>query len=45
MLKAEFNFSDEELESYIFGYSENHLNRVLSKFNADILNEFKNTDN
>ncbi len=42
-LQEEFSLSNDELNSYIFGYSENHLNRVLSKFNLDIMNEFKNT--
>ena len=41
-LKNKFQLSDEELESFIFGYTENHLNRVLSKFNLDIMEEFKN---
>lgn len=41
-LQQEFSFNSEELNSYIFGYDENNLNRVLSKFNFDIMNEFKN---
>lgn len=44
-LKEQFQFNDEELESYIFGYTENHLNRALSKFNLDIMNEFRNKGN
>ncbi len=42
-LQMEFSLSDDELDSYIFGYDENHLNRVLSKFNLDIMNEFRNS--
>ena len=42
-LQEEFSLSNDELNSYIFGYTENHLDRVLSKFNLDIMNEFKNT--
>lgn len=41
-LQKKFSLSNDELNSYIFGYNENHLNRVLSKFNLDIMNEFKN---
>lgn len=41
-LKDEFGFSNDELDSYIFGYTENHSDRILSKFNMDITNEFKN---
>lgn len=41
-LKDEFGFSNEELDAYIFGYTENHSNRILSKFNMDIMDEFKN---
>ena len=40
-LKTKFDLDDEEIEAYIFGYSDNHLSRVLSKFNLDIRNEFK----
>lgn len=43
-LKKEFELDDEEIRSYIFGYTDNHLNRVLSKFNLDIMNEFINND-
>lgn len=42
-LQMEFSLSDDELDSYIFGHDENHLNRVLSKFNLDIMNEFRNS--
>lgn len=42
MLKTEFQITEEELDSYIFGYTDNHYNRVLSKFNRDIMNEFRN---
>lgn len=40
-LKTKFDLDDKEIEAYIFGYSHNHLSRVLSKFNLDIRNEFK----
>lgn len=40
-LKEEFELSDSELSAYIFGYTENHLDRVLSKFNHDIMKEFR----
>lgn len=40
-LKKKFELSDDELRSYIFGYTENHLNRILSKFNLDMMNEFR----
>lgn len=43
-LKKDFNINDEELKSYIFGYTDDHLNRTLSKFNLDIMNEFRNGD-
>ena len=43
-LKNEFGLSDDEIMEYIFGYTNNHLNRVLSKFNLDILDEFKNLE-
>ena len=36
----EFGLSEEEIKRYVFGYTENHLNRVLSKFNMDIMKEF-----
>ncbi len=39
-LESEFGFSREELDAYIFGYTDNHLNRVLSKFNLDMVKEF-----
>lgn len=42
-LREEFSLSDDELDAYIFGYDESHLNRVLSKFNLDIMNEFRNS--
>ena len=41
-LKEVFGLSNEELDSFLFGYTENHLDRILSKFNMDILNEFRN---
>lgn len=40
-LKKKFELSNDELRSYIFGYTENHLNRILSKFNLDMMNEFR----
>ena len=43
-LKKDFGLDDEEIMSYIFGYTDNHLNRVLSKFNSDIMDEFRNID-
>ncbi len=42
VLKEGFEMSDGEIRSYIFGYGENHSDRVLSKFNMDIMNEFRN---
>ena len=39
-LKRQFGIGTDELSEYIFGYTEDHLNRVLSKFNKDIMNEF-----
>lgn len=44
LLKESFELTDDELKAYIFGYTENHLNRVLSKFNLDIMNEFSSSD-
>lgn len=32
-------FDDESLKAAIFGYTDDHLNRVLSKFNLDIMNQ------
>lgn len=43
-LQEEFLLSDDELDAYIFGYDENNLTRVLSKFNSDIMNEFRNRE-
>lgn len=43
-LKEKFGLEEEEIKSYIFGYTDNHLNRVLSKFNLDIMKEFINND-
>lgn len=43
-LQKEFSLNDEELDAYIFGYDEQYLNRVLSKFNMDITNEFRNKE-
>lgn len=40
-LMEKFELSEEELSSYIFGYTDNHLNRILSKFNLDMANEFR----
>lgn len=42
ILKEGFDLSAEELRSYVFGYAENHLDRTLSKFNMDVMNEFRN---
>ena len=42
ILKDEFELSDNELRAYVFGFTENHLDRVLSKFNKDIMDEFNN---
>lgn len=41
-LQEKFSLSESELDAYIFGYNENHLDRSLSKFNLDIMNEFRN---
>jgi hypothetical protein len=41
-LEQKFNLNDDELNSYIFGYTDNHLSRILSKFNLDIADEFRN---
>ena len=41
-LKNQFHLTEEEIRAYIFGYTDNHLNRILSKFNMDIMNEFRN---
>lgn len=43
-LKEGFDLSADELRAYVFGYAENHLDRTLSKFNMDIMNEFRNSD-
>lgn len=43
-LQEDFSLNNEELDAYIFGYDEKHLNRILSKFNMDIMNEFKNNE-
>ncbi|MDE6602434.1 MAG: hypothetical protein K2K90_09795 [Lachnospiraceae bacterium] len=43
-LKDGFGLSADELRAYVFGYAENHLDRVLSKFNMDIMNEFRNSE-
>ena len=40
-LSAKFNLNADEIKAYIFGYTDDHLNRVLSKFNLDIMNEFE----
>ena len=39
-LKTKFELDDREIKAYIFGYTDDHLNRVLSKFNLDIMQEF-----
>ena len=44
LLQEDFSLNNEELDAYIFGYDEKHLNRILSKFNMDIMNEFKNNE-
>lgn len=43
-LKEEFDLSADELRAYVFGYAEKHLDRTLSKFNMDIMNEFRSGD-
>lgn len=40
-LMDKFELRENQLREYIFGYTDNHLNRILSKFNYDIMNEFK----
>ncbi len=42
MLKTQFQLTEDEIRAHIFGFTENHLNRILSKFNMDIMNEFRN---
>ena len=32
---------EEEMDQYIYGYRDSHLKRSFSKFNQDIMNEFK----
>ena len=44
ILKEGFDLSAEELRAYVFGYAENHLDRALSKFNMDIMNEFRDSE-
>lgn len=41
LLIEKFDINDKDLEAYIFGYTEKHMDRVLSKFNFDIMNEFR----
>lgn len=43
-LKEGFDLSADELRAYVFGYAEKHLDRTLSKFNMDIMNEFRSGD-
>lgn len=38
------SLSADELRAYVFGYVENHLDWTLSKFNMDIMNELRNSD-
>lgn len=38
------NISDKEINQFIYGYTDNHLERNLSKFNQDMMNEFKNNE-
>lgn len=33
--------SEEKMNQYLYGYRNNHLKRSFSKFNQDIINEFK----
>lgn len=40
VLNDGFGLSDSELKAYVFGFTENHLDRILSKFNQDIMDEF-----
>lgn len=39
-LEDKFDIDGEELEKYIFGYTDEHINRELSRFNRNIMEEF-----
>ena len=39
-LEDKFDIDGEELEKYIFGYTDEHIDRELSRFNRDIMEEF-----
>lgn len=40
-LEDKFDIDGEELEKYIFGYTDKHIDRELSRFNRDIMKEFR----
>lgn len=40
-LEDQFDIDGDELEKYIFGYTDEHIDRELSRFNKDIMEEFK----
>lgn len=40
-LEDKFDIDGEELEKYIFGYTDEHIDRELSRFNRDIMEEFR----
>ena len=40
-LEDKFDIDGEELEKYIFEYTDEHIDRELSRFNRDIMEEFR----
>lgn len=40
-LEDKFDIDGEELEKYIFGYTDKHIDRELSRFNRDIMKKFR----
>ncbi len=43
-LQEKFGLNEKEIMSYIFGYTDNHLDRALSKFNFDIVQDLTNEE-
>ena len=41
LLEDKFFIEANDLEKYIFGYTDEHIDRELSRFNRDIMEEFK----
>ena len=41
LLEDKFFIEANDLEKYIFGYTDEHTDRELSRFNRDIMEEFK----